>query len=141
MKTKRILVAMVSALLVLFAITGCNESSEPGTSQIDWENHDQRAEQFIMALINGDYSIAAAGFDTDMNRGIGVYGLRRNWEEVTRQAGSFVSIVGIEIIPHDDFSIYEVTTQHESNGINSRVVFSEDGVVAGLHFTFADNND
>jgi len=131
---KRI-VALTMGLLML---AGCGAAAaEPGVSQIDWANHDARAEQFVMALVNGDYTIASEGFDAEMQRVLSVRALGNNWKAMNNQAGAFVSIEGTELEPHDEYDIYNVVTRHEKSGVNIRIVFSADGLVAGLFFTFA----
>ena len=136
------IVTMAAILISLLVFTGCNNGSdEPGTSNIAWDNYDQRAEQFVMAIVNGDYSIAAAGFDSTMSRALGARGLRTSWESMIKEAGAFVSVVGTEKIPNDEYDIYHVVSKHENTNINTRIVFSSDGKIAGLFFSFVENNE
>ena len=128
-------IAVIAICLLLLA--GCGSVAEPGVSQIDWENHDVRAEQVVTALANGDFSIVAEGFDAEMQRALSVRALASSWKAMTNQAGAFISIEGTEREPHDEYDIYVVTTRHEKSGVNVRIVFSEDDQVAGLFFTFA----
>ena len=139
MSFRKSLAVVIAALLIIFVLTGCSEEEEPGISEIDWGNNDLRAEQFVKALLNGDFSIAAAGFDEEMNRALGVRGLRNAWRSTVRAAGEFESLVGTEVIPNDEYDIYHVVTLHKNRDINSRVVFSNDGLIAGLFFSFIDN--
>jgi len=137
MKTK-IFIAAAVALLLLFA--DCSKSvNEPGISSIDWNDKEHRAEQFVTALVNGDYSIAQEGFDANMKKALGKNGLKRAWESTVKAAGSFVSIMGTKTEPNDEYEIYIVTSRHENKGIASRIVFSKDGLIAGLFFSFVDN--
>jgi hypothetical protein len=137
MKTKIFIAAMV-ALLLLFA--DCSKSeNEPGISSIDWNDTEHRAEQFVMALVNGDYSIAKEGLNANMEKALGKNGLRRAWESTVKAAGPFVSIAGTKTEPNDEYEIYIVTSRHEKKGIASRIVFSKDGLIAGLFFSFVDN--
>jgi len=137
MKTKFFIAAAV-VLLLFFA--GCSKSdNEPGISSIDWNDTDHRAEQFVTALVNGDYSIAKEGFDANMEKALGKNGLKRAWESTVKAAGTFVSIMGTKTEPNDDYEIYIVTSRHQNKGIASRVVFSKDGLIAGLFFSFVDN--
>jgi hypothetical protein len=129
----------LAALLALFALTGCQGGTEPGISHIDWENQDERAPQFVTALVDGDYTVAAEGFDAEMQRALSVGALRRSWEGMCRQAGAFVAIEETQPVPNDEYDIYNVITRHEKSGVNTRVVFSHDGLVAGLFFTFTEN--
>jgi len=126
-------------LLLFLTLAGCGErEEEPGISFIDWNNHDLRAEQFVTALINGDFTIASEGFDEEMKRALGVMGLERSWRDTVRIAGEFISIAGVESVPHDEYDIYHVITLHKNRDINTRIVFSDDGSVAGLFFSFID---
>jgi len=58
MRVKRIIMLATAALLVLLAVSACSKGNDKPdtTSQIEWENHDKRAEQFVTALVNGEYS-------------------------------------------------------------------------------------
>jgi dienelactone hydrolase len=147
-KSMLTVLTLTVVLVMVFVISGCQviggsgsggSDSEPGISQIDWDNHEERAEQFVMALVNGDYSVAAAGFDRTMRLALGTRGLKKAWEDtVIAEAGAFAAIAGTEIIPHDEYEIYEVSSRHENLGVTSRVVFSSGGLVSGLFFNFFD---
>jgi major membrane immunogen (membrane-anchored lipoprotein) len=137
MKTK-IFISVAIALLLLFA--DCSKSvNEPGISNIDWNDKEHRAEQFVTALVNGDYSIAEEGFDANMKKALGKNGLKRAWESMVKAAGPFVSVAGTKTEPNDDYEIYIVTSRHEKSGRASRIVFSKDDLIAGLFFSFVDN--
>ncbi|MCL2020451.1 MAG: alpha/beta fold hydrolase [Oscillospiraceae bacterium] len=151
MRTKKTIVFIMSVLLLLLAVSSCtkgaNESGngannqsegEHGAIVIEWENHDLRAEQFVLALSNGDYSVAAEGFDADMNKALGVRGLRNAWEGMVKDAGEIIDFSSTEKVPHDEYDIYNVISIHENTGIVTRIVFSQDGLVAGLFFNFTD---
>jgi len=135
MNAKKLISAILTILFTI-ALSGCGNAEEPGISYIDWNNHDLRAEQFVAALVNGDFSIAAEGFDDDMKRAIDVRGLRKAWRDTVRVAGDFNSIGGTELIPNDEYEIYHVITLHKNRNINTRIVFTFDGKVAGLFFSF-----
>ena len=139
MKARTVIVTAF-ALIILFTISGCSSSAEePGTSFIDWNDRDHRAEQFVAALVNEDYSVATDGFDAVMKKGLSADALKESWDEMIAEAGAFISIAGTEIVPHDEYDIYEVISQHENKRVNTRIVFSSDGLVAGLFFSFVDN--
>lgn len=138
---KKLIRVLLFVCLGIFALTGCGGGAdEPGISSIDWNNHDKRAEQFLTALVNGDYSTAMAGFDETMQKGLSVTALRRNWEAMIQGAGAYVSISEIMTEPHDEYDIYIVVSRHEVMGVSTRIVFSHDGLVAGLFFTFVENS-
>ncbi|MDR2957388.1 MAG: DUF3887 domain-containing protein [Coriobacteriales bacterium] len=136
----------LAVVLTVSVLAGC-QGNDPrsgnnqgsSSSQIDWNNLDQRAEQFVMALVNGDYAVAAEGFDDAMNDALGVEGLKQAWEGSVRIAGEFISVVRVDTVPHSEYDIYEVITKHQRIGIKSRVVFSADGKVTGLFFSYVEN--
>ena len=142
MRKRRPIAALLAALLTMLMLSACGGSGhEPGISQIDWEDPDLRAEQLVAALANGDYSVAASGFDDTMRRALSVPALRRAWESTVKQAGDFISLERVELLPHDEYSIYLVTTRHEESGVSTRIAFDADGMVAGLFFSYVPNYD
>ena len=132
---KRLLVTL-AVILLFAALTACGNDEEPGISQIDWDDHETRAEQFVGALLNGDFTIASEGFDEEMARLLGVNGLRRAWNSTVRLAGEFVSMDETELVDDNDYEIYHVVTRHKDRDINSRIVFDHNGKIAGLFFSF-----
>ena len=137
MKARKFLSLILITGLIFVFVTSCDdEFEEPGISHIDWDNHDLRAERFVIALVNGDFTIAAEGFDEEMSRVLGVRGLRKAWRDTARIAGDFKSIYETELIPHDEYEIYHVVSWHANRYINTRIVFSFDGKIAGLFFSF-----
>ena len=74
-----------------------------------------------------------------MKKALGVRGLRKGWLDTVRIAGEFASIDGTELVPHDEYDIYHVVTVHKNRAICTRIVFSHDGLIAGLFFSFVGN--
>jgi len=133
----KILFTILVIILLISFTAGCGiDEEEPGTSVIDWNDHDLRAEQFVNALLNGDYTIAAENFDEEMKKALDINALRRNWLNTVRVAGEFISIEGTETFMHEGYEINDVVMLHKNRSINTRVVFSQDGLVAGLFFSF-----
>ena len=124
-------------MLLIVVLTGCTDDEEPGISNIDWNNKDARAEQVVNALLNGDYSIVTEGFNEDMADALSVRQLRHNWLSMVRATGKFISIEGTDFNEHEGYEIYDVVTNHENRNMNIRVVFDEDGQIAGFFFAFA----
>jgi len=121
-------------------LVGCTTSDpEPGNSTIEWTDRDHRAEQVVMAIINGDYSAVTSGFDEDMSKALTAQGLENAWKSTIRQAGEFVSILSTQTVDDDQYDIREVTSQHTYQGVRTRVVFTRDNKVTGLFFSFVSN--
>ena len=136
---KVLLASLLLASLPLSAmLTGCKAESEPGTSKIDWSNHRECASQFVMALVAGDYTIAAEGFNDEMKEAMSVVRLRQTWEDIIAEAGAFEEIVSVNQVPNAEYDIFEIVTKHENTGLNSRLVLTDDDQVAGLFFSFVD---
>ena len=136
--TRSALVALV-ALLAFCSLIACSKSEkEPGSSVINWDDPDQRAEDFVLALVAGDYTIAAEKFSDEMNRALGVNGLKKAWSDVIKEAGDFVRVVEVFQIPYENYDIYNVVTEHKNLSIVTRVVFSPDGKISGLFFSALD---
>jgi len=133
--TKRLPILFLTVIIII-TTSGCTPDEEPGISYIDWNDKDMRSEQFVNTLLNGDYTIAAEGFDPEMARALGVSGLRRAWLSTVRVAGTFDSVKEIIFSEHEEYEIYDVITQHANRNLNTRVVFSPDGQIAGLFFTY-----
>ena len=127
---------LIAGLIFVFVTSCDDEFEEPGISHIDWNNYDLRVEQFVSALLEGDFTIAAEGFNEDMKKALSVRALQKNWNDTIKIAGTFISIDKTEIVPNDDYEIYDVTSLHETRNINIRIVFSHDGLIAGLFFSF-----
>ena len=136
MSVNKYFTVFIAVVILTLTLAGCGAEEEPGISYIDWNDHDLRAQQFVTALVNGDFTIAAEGFDEDMTRVLGVRGLRKAWRDTVRIAGEFNSIYKTEDVPNDEYEIYHVITWHANRYINSRIVFSDTGKIAGLFFSF-----
>lgn len=141
MKLSKIISASMAGLLLILTLAGCGGGKEPGISHIDWNNQNMRAQQFVTALTNGDYTVATAGFNAAMSQAMDARGLKQAWEDTVKTAGTFISIISTETIPHDEYDIYHVVSRHKYIGVNTRIVFSADGLVAGLFFSFVENDD
>ncbi|MCL2076816.1 MAG: alpha/beta fold hydrolase [Oscillospiraceae bacterium] len=144
MKLKKIIALTLAAIFILSAVLGCDSNSADNQSDseisvIEPNNQNiERAEQFVMALINGDYATAAESFDETMSEALGVDELKKAWEDMIKVAGESIDYIEVEAEAHDEYDIYNIVSYHENSGINSRIVFSQDNLIAGLFFTFVD---
>jgi hypothetical protein len=132
----------IALLLIIFLLSGCfSQDVIPGF--IDWESRRPiKAEQFVNALVLGEYVTARENFNSAMLRALNVRKLRRAWEDSVKEAGEFIEIVNTEQLPHEEYDIFLVTTKHENKGIVTRIVFEiENGLISGLHFRFTDIDD
>ena len=115
------------------AADGSADTDAAVTDETDWAFYNERATAFITATANGDYGTAAAMFDDTMTQMFGADGLRGAWADVIALAGEFVAVKSIENAADDGYFISGVISQHEIFGFGWNVVFSEDGLIAGLN--------
>jgi alpha-beta hydrolase superfamily lysophospholipase len=150
------MIFVVIVFLMLLAVTGCgndelalNDEIAPdveavpnvdadsyvGTEEVDWDFFNEKATVFVTATADGDYDVAAAMFDETMTRAFGAEGLQDAWELIIGIAGEFVGIHEILNDAVDEFFIAGVIMRHETIGFGWNIVFSEDGLIAGVHTT------
>ncbi|MCL2248385.1 MAG: DUF3887 domain-containing protein [Oscillospiraceae bacterium] len=154
----KLLPVLSLALLVLFITAGCgNDSSDTAvdtpppsdtaaeeipidaadtndtaTTEVDWAFYNQRAEAFVSAMAEGDFDGAVAMFDDVMAGAAGAADMQVLWEAIIGEVGEFYHIDEIENIIAEEFFLCLVTTIHEHFIVVLRVVFNEDGFVAGF---------
>lgn len=134
---KKVIIFLVIISLMLSVFTSCTSTTDKEqdnntTSEIDWSFYNTRAETFVTVLSDGDYQSAVNMFDETMKQAYSVTALQNDWALVTAQAGAFSAIHEIENSTVDGYYICLVTSQHTVTGVTLRLVFSEDGLVAGM---------
>lgn len=127
---KKLSVILLTLLLVL-AIGAC-AATENGNQEIDWQFYNTRAESFVSLMARDSFEAAFSEFDETMQQALPVAELRNLWDLIIAQAGEYTSTFEFENLYYDGYFISFVTSWHEISGVTLRVVFSEDGQVAGL---------
>lgn len=110
---------------------------EEQTIYYDWDFYDKRAEEFVTAMVNGNFKVATDMFDTDMKQIMPISVLENDvWNSIIAQAGAFITIheKGRDVL--DGHHVCIITSRHENKGVRLRIIFSENGLVSGL---FIDN--
>jgi len=144
---KKLLMIFISIVLIL-SIAGCaskeNEietssatETVPSESQSavtdNWDFYNERAEVFVTAMASSDFDAAVDMLDTTMKQALPAPTLEDNvWKVIIEQVGAFIGVYDIENSVIGGYYVCFVTSQHESRGVTLRVIFSEDGLVAGL---------
>jgi len=136
--------ALILSVLLLFTLGGCGSGGEDTISEdvtpnevnpgdINWDFYNQRAEEFVTAITRSDFEAAVGMFDETMAALIDAEALQAMWEEdIIAIAGAFITIHEIENVVVDEFYISGVIMRHESSGLGWNIIFSEDGLIAGL---------
>ena len=120
--------------ILIFGFTGCEGTKNDSTlTENEWEFYNECAEKFVKFMANGDFASAEVMFDSAMKKLVPKSVLQKDiWDVITAKAGAFVDIHAIENITVDGYYICFVTSRHELIGVKLRVVFSKDGLIAGL---------
>jgi dipeptidyl aminopeptidase/acylaminoacyl peptidase len=97
------------------------------------------ARQAVSDLISGNYAAVTARFDETMTKSLSVDKLQEAWKSSVAQAGDFAEISSAESFSQDGYYVCLVTTRHAIKGIVSRIVYDKDMKIAGLFFSYAEN--
>ena len=153
------LILAFSLALLLFIISGC-ESDNNGANDVpgdpppatgtngisdgdpptdganenesNWDFYNQLAEAFVTAMASGDFDSAMGMLDEAMTGALGAEDLQAVWEGLVAEAGAFSLVHEIVNETIEEFFVCFVTSHHERSALTLRVVFSEDGLLAGL---------
>jgi len=131
------LFVIIISVLMLITLTGCGndtaDQSNVVADDVDWEFFNQLAEEFIDAIVRGDFDAAVGMFDETMAGVVDVEMLQTAWEDdILTLAGAFIRIHDIENGVQDGYYISGVIMRHENSGFGWNIVFSDDGLIAGL---------
>ncbi len=126
------LFVIVPLLIILFA-AGCggNEAVElePLIGDIT-----ELANDFVNYLGEGEYNSAYSFFCGKMRNAMSERDLRRTWQQLQGQLGSYEEVVGERTEKVEEYDIVFLTTAFEEDLINIRIVFNEDRRISGLWF-------
>jgi len=111
-----------------------NEQTEESVEVIDeWAFYNERAKMFVTAMAVGDFEEAVSMFDDTMMQVLPASVLQSDvWDLVVGYVGEFISVHETENLMVDGYYISFITSHHENSGVTLRVVFSEEGLIAGL---------
>ena len=129
---KKILTLLLSFMLIA-GLAACAGQPEPeATVGVDWDFFNERAKAFVTAAANGDFDAAHAMLDETMAGLADTDALQALWDEAITATGAFVAIHDIENAEADGHYISGVIVRHEDSGYGWNIVFSGDGLIAGL---------
>ena len=132
----------IALLALLVTIVGCGSNGNDNSNDnnlnseidIDWDYFNQRAREFVMIIASGNnYGLAADMFDDTMSEVFGADGLEEAWAGIVELVGEFIEIYEIQNSTAEGFFISGVIMRHEAMGFGWNIVFSEDGLIAGLN--------
>jgi dienelactone hydrolase len=97
----------------------------------------QEAQDFISQLVNADFGGACRLFDSNLAQAFPEAKLKETWLQLIGQVGPFQKILTNQAVEKQEQQIVTVTCQFEKAALDFRMVFSQDGQMAGLNFQLA----
>lgn len=119
----------LAAFLLLTALPGCGDGQRTAGSDLE-----AKARKLVESLAAGDYATSVESFDAVMRDSMPAEELRRAWDSLEEQAGSFQSITGTRVEQAGDYEAVYVTCDFEDTPIDIKVVYDRDRKVSGLFF-------
>jgi hypothetical protein len=142
-----LLVAEIASKLIFIFLLGSLFAAEPikdGFSSGSKENMEaidsltirQKAENVVKAFEQSDFNTITVYFDETMKKGLSPSGLRIAWTQNTLTCGKFekADTGDMKETRIDRFDVIEVPFYFARAKRNLRLVFNEDGTIAGLFF-------
>lgn len=90
------------------------------------------AEAVSNALITGDYDAVTPKFDATMKKAVSLKALEDGWVQTVSGIGDYVSRYSVEGTRESGYYNVTVIEQFQSSGVRVRVVYSAEGLIAGL---------
>ncbi|MCX7973567.1 MAG: DUF3887 domain-containing protein [Candidatus Aminicenantes bacterium] len=94
----------------------------------------QRAMELVAHLAKGEFEAATKNFDETMKKVASPEFLKKVWEQLQSQLGSFKEIKSSRIETSTAYDFVIIACQFEKEIFDARVVFNKSGEIAGLNF-------
>jgi len=127
-------------LITVITFTGCGNSKTTELEPLKGGIIDL-AEAFVDDLVNEDFDAAVRYFDQKMLKAMPASKLGSTWEQIQKQAGSFVRKVENRVEKIQGYDVVFVTSEFDKSLIDIRVVFNSDRRIAGLFFEPANDKN
>jgi fermentation-respiration switch protein FrsA (DUF1100 family) len=92
------------------------------------------AKQIITQMSQGNFAAVETQFDETMQSQLPADKLKGAWDQLVANYGAYQGQKGVTTGQQQGFNIVVVTTQFPASDLNIRLVFGQDGRVAGLFF-------
>lgn len=121
----------VASVLLMLILAACGNGDNDTSSNVDWDFYTERAETFLLTLVDGDYDVAYEMLNPAMADALDVAGIQGTWAENIAMAGAFQSIYEMDHFAEDGHYFVLITSRHENSGMITRIAFDEDRLVGG----------
>jgi Protein of unknown function (DUF3887) len=129
-------------LILVLGIVSCTRSKlpksdgNPGVNQAPAQAIDlkQKATAFVERLGKGEFVDAAADFDARMRNVMPAEELKKAWQTVATQAGTYQKQLGSNQEKSGEYETVRVTCAFTKLKVNVRVVYDKEAKISGLFF-------
>lgn len=121
---------LLLTLIILLIAVSCSPSKLP---PLEGEPADL-AEEFVGAMVKGDYEKCVDYFSAKMKKAMSARKLEQVWRDLQDQVGEYTAVAGMREEIIDGYDVVFVTVEFEKDSLAIRVVFDKDRRVAGLWF-------
>lgn len=144
---KKPVLFMLSALLMCFAMVGCNDNNDKGNSSEalsfaddSVSSHSEYAElsrKLCEQMANGDFSETSELFSAETAKRLSEKQLSEAWQDTVLPLGDFISFLSIEEIASENTTITSSVLEFEKNGLSVSLTFNGSGEIIGVWFSYA----
>lgn len=122
--------------VVMLAGAGCLffTNAQGVESQVETNEPEVMAQQFVGLLVQGKFSQAVDGFDATMKKALPVDKLAETWRTTTGQGGLFKQQLGTRLEKFLGSDIVFVTCEFEKGPMDVKIVYDSDRKISGLWF-------
>ena len=99
-----------------------------------FEDLKETAQNFIMLLLNGDFTSAATNFDDQMKIALNEDKLQETWTNTIKEAGILIQLNTAVTAEVEGYRIVTIPCSFQRSIINVKVVFNKEGQISGLNF-------
>ena len=99
-----------------------------------FEELKKMAAMFVSQLLKADFKSATEQFDDQMGNLFNESKLQKQWEEVTKESGTFLQLTPTSSSEMENYKIIIIKCQFQRFDMDVQVVFNEQGLISGLNF-------
>lgn len=126
MKRINVLILMVTTCVLL--LLGLNAATA------ETQDLSAKAGKFVTLLSEGEYESATGMFDKTMKSALPKEKLEEIWKTLLSQCGAFKAQGDMRKNKIQQYDVVYVPCQFENTTLDSKVVFDQEGMIAGLSF-------
>lgn len=128
-----VLIIGILALLSLFLYAQTNVAYAMAVASTE-PDLETKALTFVNLLVEGKFEDAVKLFNTKMVEALPPKRLKETWNGLIEKVGEFKNVTDTRIVEEKGYRVVYVTCEFVKTSLNIKVVFDEEGKIAGLWF-------